>query len=71
MSAGISPWLTATEAAAYTKRGKRFLRSAVKAGKLRAAKVGGRQELLFRAEWLDQWLEDLATPVLLNVRRRA
>jgi excisionase family DNA binding protein len=66
-----SPWLTLGEASGYAHRGRRFLRKAVKDGKLRAAQVGGRKELLFRAEWLDQYLEDLATPILLNVRRRA
>jgi hypothetical protein len=43
----------------------------VKLGRLRAARVGGRNELLFRREWIDAWLEDLATPVLVTPRRRA
>jgi len=68
-SRAASPWLTADEAAAYTHRGRRFLAREVKAGRLRAARVGGRAELLFRREWLDAWLEDLATPVMLPRRR--
>ena len=64
-------WLTATEAAAYARRGKRFLAREVRHGRLRAAVVGGKKELLYRREWLDAWLEDLSTPVLVNVRRRA
>jgi hypothetical protein len=66
-----SPWLTVVDASAYAKRGKRFLRNQVKDGKLKAAVIGGKRELFFRAEWLDAWIEDQSTPVLLNLRRRA
>ena len=66
-----SPWLTKREAAAYEKRGPRFITKEVKAGRLRAARVGGRGELLFRREWLDEHLESLATPVEVFARRRA
>jgi excisionase family DNA binding protein len=69
--ATTSPWLTLAEAAEYTRRGKRFLAREVQAGRLRAARVGGRGEILTRREWLDQFLEDLATPVLVTTRRRA
>jgi excisionase family DNA binding protein len=65
-----SPWLTLTEAAAYCKRGKRFLAREVKAGRLRAAKIGGRGEILTRAEWLDQWVEDQSIPILVHRRER-
>lgn len=64
-----TPWLTLAEAAAYAKRGKRFLAREVKLGRLRAAKVGARGQLLFRAEWIDLWLESMATPVLVSPRR--
>lgn len=66
-----SPWLTLTDAGAYAKRGKRYLAREVKSGRLRAARVGGRGELLFRREWIDGWLEDLAAPVMVTPRRRA
>lgn len=67
-----SPWLTSAEAAAYLKRGRRFVLREIKAGRLRAAVVGGRREVLTRAEWLDLWIEGQATPVVMpNLRRRA
>ena len=66
-----SPWLNLPEASVYLKgRGKRFIRNEVKAGRLRAARVGGKGELLFRREWLDEFLENQA-PVIVAVRRRA
>jgi hypothetical protein len=65
-----SPWLTLAEASTYSKRGKRFLAREVHAGRLRAARVGGRGELMFLSMWLDEWLESLATPALV-MRRKA
>ena len=70
-AAETSPWLTLIEAAGYEKRGPRYLRNEWKAGRLRGARVGGKGELLFRREWLDQHLEDQAQPVIVSVRRRA
>ena len=66
-----SPWMTLRDAKEYTRRGGRYLRKQVAEGRLRAAQVGGKRELLFRREWLDSFLEDLATPVVVSVRRRA
>ena len=70
-SRASSPWLNLAEAAAYEKRGKRWLRQQVKDKKCRAAIIGGRSECMFLREWLDDHLQSLATPVLLTVRRRA
>ena len=69
--AADTPWRTLQQGAQRVHRGKRFLANEIKKGRLRAARVGGRGEYLLRDEWIDQWLEDLATPVVLNVRRRA
>lgn len=49
-----SPLLTAAEAATYLKRGRRFIIREIHAGRLRAAVVGGRREILTRPEWCDQ-----------------
>ena len=71
MSPADSPWLTATEAANYIKRGKRFVQREIHAGRLRGAVVGGRREILTRRDWLDDWVVHHATPIELNTRRRA
>lgn len=57
-----SPWLNIKEAAAYARRSHGTLRHAVKVGRLRAARVGERKQLLFRREYLDAWLEAQLTP---------
>jgi hypothetical protein len=64
-----TPWLTLKEGAAYERRGPRWLAREVKLGRCRAARVGGRGELMFRREWLDEHLESLSTPVLVQRRR--
>ena len=51
-----SPWLTVKEAAARARCGVKLIYREVKAERLQAAKVGGRRELRFRAEWIDDWL---------------
>ena len=66
-----SPWLTAGEAGEYLKRSKRYIHAEIKAGRLRAARIGGRKEVLTRREWLDQYVEDQAVPVMVAARRRA
>ena len=65
-----SPWMTATEAAKYLKRGRRFVLKEIHAGHLRAAVVGGRKEILTRAEWCDDWVSDQAQPLPLARRQR-
>lgn len=57
-----TPWLTVEQAAARAQIGKKTVYNEVRAGRLRAARVGGRRELRFRAEWIDAWLEQCATP---------
>jgi hypothetical protein len=66
-----SPWLDLKSAALYAKRGRRFLAREIHAGRLRAARIGGRGEILTRAEWLDAYITDQATPIVMPARRRA
>jgi excisionase family DNA binding protein len=61
-----SPWLDVREAATRAKCGTRSIYNAVKTGRLQAAKLGGRRELRFLAEWIDTWLLETSTPVLVN-----
>jgi excisionase family DNA binding protein len=56
-----SPWLTVREAAARVRCGTKLIYREVQNGRLRAARVGGRRELRFRAEWIDTWLDTYAT----------
>ena len=48
-----------------------FVLREIHAGRLRAAVVGGRREILTRRDWCDQWVIDQATPIVLPARRRA
>ena len=62
-----TPWLNVREAAARAKCGERSIYNAVAARKLRAARLGGRRELRFLAEFIDAWLLATTTPVLINL----
>lgn len=66
-----SPWLTAADAANYLKRGKRFVLREIHAGRLRAALIGGRREVMTSREWCDQYVIDQAAPIAFTNRRRA
>lgn len=66
-----SPWLSSSEAAAYLKRGRRFVLREIHAGRLRAAKIGGRGEILTRQEWCDAWVESQTQPVMARSRSAA
>lgn len=56
-------WWTVDEAAQHAQVGVRLIYREVRAGRLRAARVGGRRELRIRPEWADAWLESTAEPV--------
>jgi hypothetical protein len=62
-------WLTLKQAGARVHRSPRFLRREIDAGRLRAAHVGGRREVLLCDEWLNAWVEQMATPVPVTPRR--
>ena len=62
----LTPWVTVREAAARAKCGERSNYNAVRAGRLRAARLGGRRELPFLPEWIDAWLIETSTPVVVN-----
>jgi excisionase family DNA binding protein len=54
-------WLTVAQAAARAQCGRKSIYDATKAGRLRAARIGGRA-LRFRPEWVDAWLEATVSP---------
>jgi excisionase family DNA binding protein len=49
-------------AAEYLHCGVRLVYAAAEAGALRHARLAGRKKLLFRREWLDQFVERTAEP---------
>ena len=65
-----SPWLTVGEAAERARCGAKLIYREVRAGRLLAARVGGRRELRLRAEWIDEWLLRSATPVEIDASSR-
>jgi excisionase family DNA binding protein len=56
-----TPWRTVAQAAAGAQTGERLIYREVKAGRLKAARVGARRELRLRDDWIDAWLESTAT----------
>lgn len=71
MSAEPIIWLLASEAAKRARVQVRTIYREVKAGRLKAARVGFRRELRFKAEWIDEWLERSAQPVLVEMQPRS
>ena len=60
-------WLTVKDAAARARCSEKIIRRAASLGKLRHATINERGDLRFKADWIDHWLEETATPV--EVRR--
>jgi excisionase family DNA binding protein len=60
--AGTStPWLRVPEAADRARCGVKTIYREVRAGRLRAARVGGRRELRLLSAWVDDWLVQSTT----------
>jgi excisionase family DNA binding protein len=59
----MSPWLNVREAAARARCGTKVIYREVKAGRLRAARIGSRRDLRILAEWVDDWLVATSAPV--------
>ena len=63
MTHAQSPWLTVTDAADRARCGVKTIYREVQAGRLRAARIGGRRELRLLPEWIDDWLLRNSCPV--------
>jgi excisionase family DNA binding protein len=59
-------WWDVGQAAAHAKCGKGTIYAEVRRGRLRAARLGGRRELRFLAEWIDAWLIASSRPEIIN-----
>jgi hypothetical protein len=66
-----SPWKNLDQAGAYLGRHRRFVSREIRAGRLRAARIGGRGEWITRAELLDQYVLEQTKVVEVPSRRRA
>ena len=63
-------WKNATAAGLYLgNTSRRFVLREVRAGRLRAARIGGRGEVITCDEWLDEYVMNQAQPV--PIRKRA
>lgn len=64
-----TPWKNAETAGKYLGKSGRFIRNEVKAGRLRAARIGGKGEIVTCAEWLDQYVAERSKPVMVRQLR--
>ena len=62
LSLDADEWLTAAEVTQVAKVGLKTIYREIKAGRLRAARIGGRRDIRVKRDWISQWLEAAATP---------
>ena len=70
MTSGPSDWLTVEQARRIAQCGAKLLYREIRAGRLRAAIIGGRRDLRIHRSWIDEWLMRCATPIEITPRRR-
>ena len=70
MTSAPSEWLTIKQARQIAQCGPKLLYREIKAGRLRAARIGGRRDLRVHRNWINAWLEASSTPVEIRPRRR-
>jgi excisionase family DNA binding protein len=59
-------WLTIKQAAARAQVSDATIRREVKGRRITAARVGGRRSWRLRPEWVDEWLQSSAQPLILG-----
>ena len=69
----MTEWLNIGRAAKYLGEGrsKQFVRREIHAGRLRAARIGGRGEFLTCPAWLDEYVLEQTKPIIVPTKRRA
>jgi excisionase family DNA binding protein len=65
-----TPWRTVPEAARRAGVGDKTIYKEVRAGRLRAARIGGRRDIRILDDWLDDWLVRSSTPVEIAPSRK-
>lgn len=73
VKAVVTPWKTIGQASQIAQCGPKLLRREIRAGRLRAARIGNRRDIRIHESWITEWLERSAEPVeirpLREVRR--
>jgi hypothetical protein len=70
----MTEWKNAAQAAKYLgpNRSKQFVRREMSAGRLRAARIDGRNEVVTCDAWLDEYVIEQSKPVMVvPTKRRA
>jgi excisionase family DNA binding protein len=52
-----SPWMDAQRGASYAGVSRKLIYRAIRSGRLKAARIGGRREVGLRREWIDEYFE--------------
>lgn len=55
-----SPWWTTKETASYLRLSVDFVRDEINAGRLKAARIGSKRQILTCQAWCDAWVESRA-----------
>lgn len=63
----LPDWLTVEQARHVVQCGTKLLYREIRAGRLRAARIGNRRDLRIHRSWIDEWLTRSSTPV--EIRR--
>ena len=65
----LGDWHTVEDTGLVAKVGPKLVYREIKAGRLRAARIGGRRgPLRIHRRWIDEWLEAAAKPVEVGRR---
>lgn len=66
-----TPWRTVKQVAAHGQCGVKLVYREIRAGRLRAARIGNRRDLRIHREWIDEWLMASTEPVEITHGHRS